>query len=314
VPDDGVAEGAVAEDAVAEGRTALHVGPAAAAGVRPTAARGRLRRRPRGVARYVLRAIAATYLVLLVAWPVALVAKNAFAEGLVDLRAILDDPDVTHALRLTVQVAVVAVVLNTVFGVGMALLLARYEFPGRRLLSAFVDLPLSVSPIVVGLALVLVYGGREGWFGPALEDAGFQVIFAAPGIVLATVFVALPLVVREVVPVLEEIGVEQEQAAHSLGAGPVATFRRITLPAIRWAVVYGVVLSLARSLGEFGAVKVVSGNVLGSTRTATLVVEEKYLNFDRGGAYATAFLLALVSVACITVVAVIRPRTSREER
>ena len=271
----------------------------------------RSRRRP-GAARYVLRAIAVAYLVLLVAWPVTLVAKNAFADGLVDLRAILDDPDVTDALWLTVRVALIAVVLNTTFGVGMALLLARYEFPGRRLLSAFVDLPLSVSPIVVGLALVLVYGGREGWFGPALEDAGFQVIFATPGIVLATVFVALPLVVREVVPVLEEIGIEQEQAAHSLGAGPVATFRRVTLPAIRWAVVYGVVLSLARSLGEFGAVKVVSGNVLGSTRTATLVVEEKYLNFDRGGAYATAFLLALVSVACITVVAVIRPRTSSE--
>jgi sulfate transport system permease protein len=138
------------------------------------------------------------------------------------------------------------------------------------------------------------------------------VIFATPGIVMATVFVALPLVIREVVPVLEEVGIEQEQAAHSLGAGPWATFRRITLPSIRWAVVYGVVLSLARSLGEFGAVKVVSGNILGDTRTATLVVEEKYLNFDKGGAYATAFLLALVSVACIVVVSFIRPDTSKE--
>jgi sulfate transport system permease protein len=260
----------------------------------------------------VLRAIVAAYLFLLVAWPVSLVAKHTFANGLTDLRAILDDPDVTHALGLTVRVAVIAVVLNTVFGVGMSILLVRYEFPGKRLLSALVDLPLAVSPIVVGLALILVYGGRGGWFGPALEDAGFQVIFATPGIVLATVFVALPLVIREVVPVLEEVGVEQEQAAHSLGAGAVATFRRITLPAIRWAVVYGVVLSLARSLGEFGAVKVVSGNVLGQTRTATLVVEEKYLNFDRGGAYATAFLLALVSVACITVVSIIRPRASED--
>jgi sulfate/thiosulfate transport system permease protein len=168
-----------------------------------------------------------------------------------------------------------------------------------------------VSPIVVGLSLVLVYGGRDGWFGPALEDAGFQVIYATPGIVLATVFVALPLVVREVVPVLEEIGIEQEQAAWSLGANALQTFRRITLPSIRWAVVYGVVLSLARSLGEFGAVKVVSGNVLGETRTATLVVEEKYLNFDKGGAYATAFLLALVSVACIVVVSFVRPNESQ---
>ncbi len=270
------------------------------------------RRRPRrGVGRYVLRLIVAAYLILLVAWPVSLVAKNTFDGGLDNLRGILEDPDVVHALRLTVVVAVTAVVINTLFGVGISILLVRYEFPGKRALSALIDLPLAVSPIVVGLALVLVYGGRDGWFGPALEDAGFQVIFATPGIVLATVFVALPLVIREVVPVLEEVGVEQEQAAHSLGANALQTFRRITLPAIKWAIVYGVVLSLARSLGEFGAVKIVSGNILGDTRTATLVVEEKYLNFDRGGAYATAFLLALVSVACIVVVSIIRPNSSK---
>jgi sulfate transport system permease protein len=266
-------------------------------------------RRPRGTpTTYVFRALAATYLFFLVAWPVSLVAENTFADGLIDLRTILEDPDTVHALRLTVVVAAIAVVINTVFGVGISLLLVRYEFPGKRLLSALLDLPLSVSPIVVGLALVLVYGGRDGWIGPELEEAGFQVIFATPGIVLATVFVALPLVIREVVPVLEEVGVEQEQAAHSLGASALQTFRRITLPSIRWAVVYGAVLSLARSLGEFGAVKVVSGNVLGETRTATLVVEEKYLNFDRGGAYATAFLLALVSVACIVIVSIVRPK------
>jgi sulfate transport system permease protein len=261
----------------------------------------------RGRSKYVFRFVVTAYLFLLVAWPVSLVAKNTFADGFTELEAILEDPDVVHALRLTVLVAVISVVINTVFGVGVSLLLVRYEFPGKRLLSALIDLPLSVSPIVVGLALILVYGGRDGWFGPTLEDAGFQVIFATPAIVMATTFVALPLVIREVVPVLEEVGIEQEQAARSLGANAVQTFRRITLPTIRWAVVYGVVLSLARSLGEFGAVKVVSGNILGETRTATLVVEEKYLNFDRGGAYATAFLLAIVSVACIVVVSIIRP-------
>jgi len=264
------------------------------------------------VGKYVLRFVAAAYLLLLVAWPVSLVAKNTFADGFTELRSILEDPDVTHALQLTVQVAIAAVVINTVFGVGISILLVRYEFPGKRLLSPLIDLPLSVSPVVVGLALILVYGGRDGWFGPTLEDAGFQIIFATPGIVLATTFVALPLVIREVVPVLEEVGIEQEQAAQSLGANALQTFRRITLPSIRWAVVYGVVLSLARSLGEFGAVKVVSGNVLGETRTATLVVEEKYLNFDRGGAYATAFLLAIVSVACIVVVSIIRPKEGSE--
>jgi sulfate transport system permease protein len=254
-----------------------------------------------------MRSVAVAYLFFLVAWPVFLVAENTFADGLTDLHAILDDPDTVHALQLTVKVAVISVAVNTVFGVGMSLLLVRYEFPGRRILGPLLDLPLSVSPVVVGLALILVYGGRDGWFGPGLEDAGLRVVFSTPGIVMATTFVSLPLVIREVVPMLEEVGVEQEQAAHSLGANAIQTFLRITLPSIRWAVVYGVVLSLARSLGEFGAVKVVSGNILGETRTATLVVEERYLNFDRGGAYATAFLLALVSVACIVVVSVVRP-------
>lgn len=261
--------------------------------------------------RYVLRAIVVFYLVMLVAWPVSLVAVNTFADGPGTLLGVLTDPEIQVALRLSAVAAVSAVIINTVFGVGVSLLLVRYEFPGKRALSALLDLPLSVSPVVVGLALVLVYGGRTGWFGPALESAGFQVIFATPGIIMATAFVALPLVIREVVPVLEEIGSDQEQAARSLGAGPLQTFRRITLPAIKWAIVYGVVLSLARSLGEFGAVKVVSGNVLGSTRTATLVVEEMYLNFNQPAAYATAFLLAMVSVACIVVVAIIRPKGHR---
>ncbi len=258
-----------------------------------------------------MRLVVVAYLFLLVAWPVTLVAVNTFDGGPGALLEVLQDPGVQVALQLTVVAALWAVVLNTVFGVGMSLLLVRYEFPGKRVLSALVDLPLSVSPIVVGLALVLVYGGRSGWLGPALESAGFQVIFSTPGIVMATAFVALPLVIREVVPTLEEIGTEQEQAARSLGANGWQTFRRITLPGIKWAVVYGVVLTLARALGEFGAVKVVSGNVLGQTRTATLVVEEKYLNFDQQGAYAVAFLLAMVSVVCIVVVALIRPKEFR---
>lgn len=260
---------------------------------------------------YVFRIVVTVYLFVLVAWPVGLVAQKTFEDGFTSISSILEDPDVLHALRLTAYIAVISVVLNTLFGVGMSLLLVRYEFPGKRLLSALIDLPLSVSPVVVGLALVLVYNGRTGWFGPTLEEWGFPVIFSTPGMIMATVFVALPLVIREVVPVLEEIGTEQEQAAHSLGANSWQTFRRITLPSIKWAVVYGVVLSFARSLGEFGAVKVVSGNVLGKTRTATLVVEEKYLNFDKGGAYATAFLLTLVAVACIVIVSLIRPEEPR---
>jgi sulfate/thiosulfate transport system permease protein len=262
----------------------------------------------RSLATYLRRGIVIGYLVLLVAWPVALVAVNTFDGGLQNLTSVLEDPDMRHALRLTVVAAVWAVSLNTVFGLGISILLVRYEFPGKRILSAFIDLPLAVSPIVVGLAITLAYSNRTGWFAPILNDAGIEILFATPGIVLATAFVSFPLVVREVVPVLEEAGIEQELAARSLGANAWQAFRRITFPTIRWALVYGIVVSLARSLGEFGAVKVVSGNVLGVTRTATLAVEEQYLNFQQGEAYATAFLLAMVSVACIVVVSFVRPQ------
>lgn len=277
--------------------------------VPPVATRRRARRRP---FTYVLRAVVIGYLTLLVGWPVLLVVQHTFADGFAALQTALADPSVTSALRLTVIVAAIAVVINTVFGVGVSLLLARYDFRGKRLLSSLIDLPLAVSPIVVGLALTLAYGGRTGWFGPALESAGFQVIFAVPGIVLATAFVSLPLVVREVVPVLEELGDDQEQAARSLGADALQTFRRITLPAVKWAVVYGAVLTLARSLGEFGAVKVVSGNLERHTQTATLVVEQKYQDFEQSSAYATAFLLAAVSVACIIVVSLLRSDTAEK--
>jgi sulfate transport system permease protein len=260
---------------------------------------------------YVVRVFVILYLFLLVAWPVSLVVTNTFEHGFDALNAVFSDPDLVSAIKLSVIAAIIATAINTVFGVGVSLLLVRNEFPGKRLFSALLDLPLSVSPIVVGLALVLVYGGRGGWFGPTLDNWGLQIIFSTPGIILATAFVALPLVIREVVPVLEEIGIEQDQAARSLGANAWQTFWRVTLPGIKWAVVYGVVLTLARSLGEFGAVKVVSGNVLGETRTATLAVEEKYLNFDQEGAYAIAFLLASVSVISIIVVYVLRARGNR---
>lgn len=261
----------------------------------------------RSVTRYVFRAVVIAYLVMLVAWPISLVVRHAFEGGFEPLQRILTDPDVTHALVLTIQIALIAVAINTVFGVLMSIMLVRYDFRGKRILSALLDLPLAISPVVVGLALILVFNNQSGWFGTILSDLGINVIFSVPGMVLATCFISLPLVIRELVPVLEEIGVDQERAAQTLGASAWQTFWRITLPGIRWALVYGVVLTLARALGEFGAVKIVSGNVLGRTRTAALVVEEKYLNFDQSGAYATAFLLVLVSVACIVVVSFLRP-------
>ena len=259
--------------------------------------------------RLTLRTVVIVYLVLLVGWPVSLVIRATFADGLTALRDALTDPTVVFSLKLTVSVALQATLLNTVFGVGISLLLVRTDFRGKRLLSALIDLPLSVSPVVVGLAIVLAYGPRGDWLGPWLTSAGVDVLFAPLGIVLATAFVSLPLVIREVVPVLTEIGTDEEQAARSLGAGGLQTFWRITLPAIRWAIVYGVVLTLARSLGEFGAVKIVSGNLEGRTQTATLLVEQKYQDFEQATAYATSFLLAAVSVACIIVVSFLRPET-----
>ena len=246
-------------------------------------------------ARWAVRLLAIGYVFFLVGWPVITLAQHAFTGGLVNFHAALADPDVIHALEVTVEIAVWAVVINTVFGVGMALLLVRYEFPGKRALSALIDLPMSMSPVVIGLSL---------------EAHGIVVIFNSPGMVMATCFVALPLVVREVVPVLEEVGDDQEQAARSLGANAVQTLRRITLPAIKWAVVYGVVLSLARSLGEFGALKIVSGNLTGRTQTAPLVVEQKYNNFAQNEAYAVAFILVAISVLCILVVSLMRPQES----
>lgn len=258
--------------------------------------------------RIVLRLIVVVYLVGLVAWPVSLVVRNTFDQGLTSLANAFADENVVSALQLTLIATVASVLINLVFGVTISILLVRYEFRGKRALSAMLDIPLSVSPVVVGLALLLVYNPRDSWFGSTLADVGIQIIFSTPGLILATTFVALPLVIREVVPVLEEIGDEQEWAARSLGANATQTFLRITLPAIKWAVVYGVVLALARSLGEFGAVKVVSGNIVGSTQTATLVIEERYQNFDQPTAFALAFLLAFAAVTCIVIVSILRVR------
>ncbi len=258
--------------------------------------------------RWALRLLAVGYVLMLVAWPTGLLASRTFEGGTSTLLDTIQESDVQSALLLTAKVALVAVLINLVFGVTMSILLVRYEFPGKRVLSALVDLPMAVSPVVVGLSLLLVYNGRDGWFGKHLEEWGIQIIFSGTGMIMATCFVALPLVIREVVPVLTEIGDDQEQAARSLGANARQTFLRITLPSIKWAVVYGVVLSLARSLGEFGAVKIVSGNVSNQTQTATLLVEKQYQSFDQAGAYTVSFVLAFASVLCIVVVSLLRPK------
>ena len=259
------------------------------------------------MAKHALRGVALLYLVFLLLLPVAMVFQRTFAHGVGAVWLALGQPNSVHAFEVTLLIALAAVALNTIFGVLVAILVVRHQFPGKRLLNAFVDLPVAVSPVVVGLALILVYGRFEP-LGRWLAQHGIGVIFSIPGMVLATVFVSLPLVCRAVAPVLEEVGVEQEQAAWTLGASPFQAFRRVTLPAIRWALLYGMVLTLARSLGEFGAVAVVSGRLVGKTQTLTLYVQERFNGFDLTGAYAAAFVLALVAILTLVAMNLFRPK------
>jgi sulfate/thiosulfate transport system permease protein len=260
------------------------------------------------MARVALRVTALSYLALLLALPVGLVFYRAFEHGIGDVWHSITTPEAQHAFWLTCVMVLVAVPLNTLFGVLCALVIVRQRFRGRALLNAAIDLPFAVSPVVIGLALILVYGSRDGWIGGWLAEHGIQVIFSPIGMVLATTFVSLPFVVREVVPVLREIGTEQEQAAETLGASPLQTFFRITLPAIRWGVAYGVVLTTARALGEFGAVSIVSGKLAGRTETLTLHVEERFQAFDLTGAYAASVVLALLALATLLAMNLLRPK------
>jgi sulfate/thiosulfate transport system permease protein len=246
-------------------------------------------------ARLLLRGIALGYLAMVLVLPVGAVVWRAFGDGVAPVWQAVTTPDALHAFWLTVGIAAIAVPLNTVFGVACAVVLVRHRFAGKGLLDAVIDLPFAISPVVIGLALVLVYG-QAGWLGGWLAERGVQVIFSLPGMVIATVFVSLPYVVREVAPVLREVGTEQEEAAWTLGASPLRSFLQVTLPSIRWGIAYGVVLTTARALGEFGAVTIVSGRLAGQTETMTLYVENRYEGFDLVGAYAAALVLAALAL------------------
>jgi sulfate/thiosulfate transport system permease protein len=253
--------------------------------------------------RYALRLFGLSYLAVLLAAPVGVVFYRAFENGFGAAWDAVTTPAAKHALLITLIIAAIAVPANTIFGIVCALAIVRHRLPGKNLVNAIVDLPLALSPIVVGLAFLLLFG-TGGW----LAGLPFDVVFALPGMVLATMFVSLPFVVREVVPVLREIGTEQEQAAATLGAGSWQTFRRVTFPAIRWAVAYGVVLTTARCLGEFGAVSVVSGRLIGKTESLTLHVEERYQSFDYVGAYAASVVLAMLAIATLVAMTVFKPK------
>ena len=254
-----------------------------------------------------LRFAALGYLAVLLVAPVGFVFYRTFEHGIAAAWHSVTTPEAQHAFWLTIELVAIAVPLNTIFGVIMAIALVRSKWRGRGLVNSLIDLPFAISPVVVGLALILVYG-RKGWFGEWLIENGIQVIFSFPGMVLATIFVSLPFVVREVVPTLRELGTDQEQAASTLGASPWQTFWRITLPSIRWAVGYGIVLTTARALGEFGAVSVVSGHVRGETESLTLHVEDRFQSFDLTGAYAASVVLALLALATLGVMLLLQRR------
>src|SRR2546427_4349370 len=253
------------------------------------------------IGKYALRYASLGYLAVLLVAPVGYVFWKTFEHGVAPAWDAVTTPDAVHALKVPLILTAIAVPANTIFGVLSALAIVRHRFPGAGIFNAVVDLPLALSPVVVGLALLLLYG-RGGWLG------GHGIAFALPGMVLATIFVSLPFVVREVVPVLREIGTEPEQAAATLGASALQTFRRVTWPAIRWATAYGVVLTTARALGEFGAVSVISGRLTGETESMTLYVQDRYRSFDDVGAYASSVLLALLAVTTLLLMTRLKPK------
>jgi sulfate transport system permease protein len=262
-------------------------------------------------ARWGLRSVALLYLAALLIVPVGLIFYRTFEHGLSQPLDAVTSADGLHAFWLTILCVGIAVPLNTIFGVITALVLVRQDFRGKSLINALIDVPFAISPVIIGLALLLVYAPRNSWFGGWLMDQGVQVIFSVPGMVLATIFVSLPFVVREVMPVLQEIGTDQEEAAETLGATPWQTFWRVTLPAIRWGVTYGVVLATARALGEFGAVSVVAGNISGKTQTLPLFVKTQFDNIDLAGAYAAGIVLAILAVTVLFSMNYLQKRSAR---
>ncbi|MEA5508336.1 sulfate ABC transporter permease subunit CysW [Crocosphaera sp. UHCC 0190] len=261
---------------------------------------------------FVLIFVAITYLLLVLFIPALAVFYEALHKGLVPFLGAIQKTDFLASVQLTVIIALIVVPLNTVFGLCAAWVLARKRFPGRTFLISIIDLPFSISPVVAGLMLVLVYG-RNGWFGPFLEQIGARVIFALPGMVLATIFVTLPFVAREVIPVLEEMGSDQEEAARTLGATDWQIFWRVTLPSIRWGLLYGVLLTNGRAMGEFGAVAVVSGSILGKTATLPIFVELAYKNYQTEAAFGAAVILALLALVTLIFKEILSHRTGVRE-
>jgi sulfate/thiosulfate transport system permease protein len=260
------------------------------------------------VGKIVLISISVLYLGLVIFVPAANVFAKAFKDGIGPFFQNLVERDFLHAVQLTLIISLIVVPVNTVFGLCAAWAIARHKFAGRALVISILDVPFSISPVVAGLMIVLLYG-RNGWFGPWLQNADLKIVFALPGMVLATAFVTLPFVAREVIPVLEEAGSDQEEAARTLGANDWQIFWRVTLPNIRWGLLYGVILTNARAMGEFGAVSVVSGNIAGQTQTLPLFVEEAYKQYQTESAFSAAVLLAFLAVITLVLKEILERKT-----
>jgi sulfate transport system permease protein len=258
--------------------------------------------------KWVLIGIAVLYLTLILFIPALNVFVQAFRNGLGPFFSNLVSQPFLNAVKLTLLIAAIALPINTIFGLCAAWAIARHQFPGRTLLLSIIDIPFAISPVVAGLMIVLLYG-RNGWFGPWLQAHDLRIIFAVPGMVLATMFVTMPFVAREVIPVLEEAGTDQEEAAKTLGASDWQTFWRVTLPNIRWGLLYGLILTNARAMGEFGAVSVVSGNIIGKTQTLPLYVEEAYKQYKTPEAYSAAVLLAFLAVITLVLKEIVERKT-----
>jgi sulfate transport system permease protein len=257
--------------------------------------------------RRLLIGIVLAYVALLILAPIVALIAGAFAEGATAIITALSDPDVLSAFSLTLQIALITVAIHALFGTALAWILVRHRFRGRRLLNAFIDLPFAVSPVVVGYMLLLVFG-RNGMLAPVLDALQIKIAFAVPGMVLATLFVTLPFMARELIPVLEAFGTEQEQAAATLGASGWQTFRLVTFPALRWGFIYGVILTFARALGEFGAVLVVGGGIQGHTESATLYIFRALDQRQYVGAYSAALVLGLLSLVLVVGTELLRKR------
>lgn len=258
--------------------------------------------------KFVLIGIALIYLALILFIPAVNVFVQAFKGGVGPFFGNLTEPAFSHAIQLTVIIALIVVPINTIFGLCAAWVIARHRFRGRSFLISLLDVPFAVSPVVAGLMIVLLYG-RNGWFGPFLQTANIKIVFAMPAMVLASSFITLPFVAREVIPVLEEAGSDQEEAAKTLGANDWQIFWRVTLPNIRWGLLYGVILTNARVMGEFGAVSVVSGNLARKTQTLPLFVEEAYKQYQTQSAFSAAVLLAFLAVVTLVLKEILERKT-----